>query len=64
VALNDSTPGAGFAQALAERLASIASKVPAVQKGAKVVASLPWSEDQATAAMKAAAPCPAKAAAG
>ncbi|MEY9852459.1 D-alanyl-D-alanine carboxypeptidase [Leifsonia sp. EB41] len=64
VALNDSTPGAGFAQALAERLASIASKVPAVQKGAKVVATLPWSEDQATAAMKAAAPCPAKTAAG
>ncbi|MEY9952174.1 serine hydrolase domain-containing protein [Leifsonia sp. EB34] len=64
VALNDSTPGAGFAQALAQRLASIVSKVPAVQKGAKVVASLPWSEDQAAAAMKAAAPCPTKPAAG
>ncbi|CAM5433944.1 serine hydrolase domain-containing protein [Leifsonia shinshuensis] len=60
VALNDSTPGAGFAQSLAERLASIVSKVPAAQQGAKVVASLPWSEDQAAAAMKAAAPCPAK----
>lgn len=57
-ALNNSTPGAGFAQALAQRLASIVSKVPAVQKGAKGVASLPWSEDQAVAAMKAAAPCP------
>jgi D-alanyl-D-alanine carboxypeptidase len=64
VAVNDSTPGADFAQALAERLASIVSKVPAVQKGAKVVASLPWSEDQAAAAMKALAPCPAKPAAG
>jgi D-alanyl-D-alanine carboxypeptidase len=64
VALNNSTPGAGFVQSLAERLASIVSKVPAAQKGAKAVASLPWSEDQAAAAMKAAAPCPAKPAAG
>lgn len=64
VALNDSTPGAGFAQAFAQRLASIVSKVPAVQKGAKTVASLPWSEDQALAAMKASAPCPTKPAAG
>jgi D-alanyl-D-alanine carboxypeptidase len=61
-AVNNSTPGAGFVQALAQRLASIVSKVPAVQKGAKPVASLPWSEEQAAAAMKAAAPCPAKAA--
>lgn len=60
VALNNSTPGAGFAQALVERLASIVSKVPAVQKGAKTVASLPWSEGQATAEMKASAPCPAE----
>ncbi|WP_295125117.1 serine hydrolase [uncultured Leifsonia sp.] len=58
-AVNNSTPGAGFAQALAQRLASIVSKVPAAQKGAKAVAALPWSEDQAVAAMKAAAPCPA-----
>ena len=56
--INNSTPGAGFAQALAQRLASIVSKAPAVQKGAKPIASLPWSEDQAVAAMKAAAPCP------
>jgi D-alanyl-D-alanine carboxypeptidase len=61
-AVNNSTPGAGFAQALAQRLASIVSKVPAVQKGAKPVASLPWSEDQAVAAMKATAPCPLTAA--
>ena len=64
VALNDSTPGADFARAVSERLASIVSKVPAVQKGAKVVTPLPWSEDQAAAAMKAMAPCPTKPAAG
>lgn len=64
VALNNSTPGAGFAQALAQRLASIASKLPADQKGAKVVAALPWSEQQTVEAMTKAAPCPAKKAAG
>ncbi len=58
--LNNSTPGTGFAQALAQRLAAIVSKVPATQKGAKVVASLPWSEQQATDAMTQSAPCPAK----
>lgn len=61
VALNNSTPGANFAQALAQRLASIVSKVPADQKGLKVVASLPWSEQQAVDAMAASAPCPAPA---
>lgn len=61
VALNNSTPGAGFAQALAQRLASIASKVPAATKGAKVVEALPWSEQQAVDAMTTSAPCPAKA---
>jgi D-alanyl-D-alanine carboxypeptidase len=60
VALNNSTPGAAFARALAQRLASIASKVPAETKGAKVVESLPWSEQQMTDEMKKAAPCPAK----
>lgn len=60
VALNNSTPGAGFAQALAQRLASIASKLPADQKGAKVVPALPWSEQQTVEAMTKAAPCPAK----
>lgn len=61
VALNNSTPGAGFAQALAQRFASIASKVPAVEKGAKVVAALPWSEEQTVDAMTKSAPCPAPA---
>ncbi|MBW8872053.1 MAG: beta-lactamase family protein [Leifsonia sp.] len=60
VALNNSTPGAGFAQLLAQRLASIVSKTPAKQKGAKVVASLPWSEQQTVDAMAKSAPCPAK----
>ncbi|MDR6972282.1 serine hydrolase domain-containing protein [Leifsonia shinshuensis] len=60
VALNNSTPGAGFAQLLAQRLASIVSKVPPAQKGAKTVASLPWSEQQTIDAMAKAAPCPAK----
>lgn len=57
VALNNSTPGAEFAQSLAQRLASIVSKVPADQKGVKVVGSLPWSEQQAATAMKTSAPC-------
>lgn len=60
VALNNSTPGAGFAQSLAQRLASIVSKVPPAQKGSKAVAALPWNEQQTVDAMKKAAPCPAK----
>ncbi|WP_348789519.1 serine hydrolase domain-containing protein [Leifsonia sp. NPDC080035] len=58
LALNNSTAGPGFAQALAERFASIVSKVPADKKGAKVVASLPWSEQQAVDTMTKASPCP------
>jgi D-alanyl-D-alanine carboxypeptidase len=61
VALNNSTPGAGFAQLLAQRLSSIVSKVPAAAKGTKVVDALPWSEAQTVDAMTKAAPCPAKA---
>ena len=60
VALNNSTPGPAFAQLLAQRLASIVSKTPAKEKGAKVVASLPWSEQQAVDGMTKSAPCPAK----
>ena len=60
VALNNSTPGPVFAQLLAQRLASIVSKVPAEQKGAKVVASLPWSEAQMVDSMTKSAPCPPK----
>ncbi|WP_460633250.1 serine hydrolase domain-containing protein [Leifsonia lichenia] len=58
VALNNSTPGPAFAQYLAQRLASIASKAPAKAKGAKVVAGLPWSEAQMTEAMGKTVPCP------
>jgi D-alanyl-D-alanine carboxypeptidase len=61
VALNNSTPGAGFAQALAQRFASIVSKVPAATKGEKVVEALPWSEEQTVDAMTRSAPCPATA---
>ena len=60
VALNNSTAGGAFVQYLAQRLASIVSKVPAAQKGGKVVAGLPWSEAQVTDAMTKAAPCPPK----
>ena len=45
---------------LAQRLASIASKLPPKQKGTKAVASLPWSEQQTIDAMAKTAPCPAK----
>lgn len=58
VALNNSTPGPAFAQYLAQRLASIASKAPAKVKGAKVVAGLPWSEAQMADAMAKTVPCP------
>lgn len=57
-----STPGAAFAMSLAQRLASIVSKVPAKEKGAKVVATLPWSEDQMVADMAARGVCAVKAA--
>ncbi|MFP3380421.1 hypothetical protein SB767_29315, partial [Bacillus sp. SIMBA_069] len=60
VALNNSTPGATFARLLAQRLASIVSKVPPAQKGAKTIATLPWSEQQTIDALAKAAPCPAK----
>lgn len=59
VALNNSSAGAGFARELAQQLASIASKAPA-KAGKKAVVALPWSEEQAVAAMKAAAVCPPK----
>ena len=57
VMLNNSTAGAGFAEALAERFVSIAAQAP-VAGGAKAPGlELPWSEDQATAAMQAGAVC-------
>ena len=56
VMLNNSSAGATFARELAQQLASIASKAPA-KAGEKAVIGLPWSEDQAVAAMKASAVC-------
>jgi D-alanyl-D-alanine carboxypeptidase len=58
VALNNSTSGEAFVQALAQRLISIAGKAPAKEKGAKVVTGLPWSEEQATADLTKYTVCP------
>ncbi|WP_431278797.1 serine hydrolase domain-containing protein [Leifsonia poae] len=58
IALNNSTSGEAFVQALAQRLVSIVAKAPAKAKGAKVVTGLPWSEEQAVAAIKASTVCP------
>jgi D-alanyl-D-alanine carboxypeptidase len=60
VALNNSTPGPGYIQALAQRLASIVAKVPAKQAGAKTVATLPWSEQQQIDQLAKTAPCAPK----
>jgi D-alanyl-D-alanine carboxypeptidase len=60
VALNNSTPGPGYIQALAQRLASIVAKVPAKQAGAKTVATLPWSEQQQVDLLAKNAPCAPK----
>ncbi|MFF1572677.1 serine hydrolase domain-containing protein [Leifsonia sp. NPDC058292] len=57
VALNNSSSGEVFIQSLAQRLISIAAKAPAKQKGAKVVAGLPWSEEQAVAELKRSTVC-------
>lgn len=56
VALNNSSARAGFAQDLAQQLASIAAKAPA-KSGKQAPVALPWSEAQAVTAMKAAAVC-------
>ena len=58
VALNNSTSGEAFIQALTQRLVSIVAKAPAEEKGAKVVTGLPWSEEQAVAALQASTVCP------
>ncbi|MFI5059929.1 MAG: serine hydrolase domain-containing protein [Actinomycetales bacterium] len=57
-ALNNSTSGKAFAQALAEQLISIVAKVPAKQPGAKVISPLPWSEDQAATNLQKSTVCP------
>jgi D-alanyl-D-alanine carboxypeptidase len=58
VALNNSTSGEAFIQALTQRLVSIVAKAPAKEKGAKVVTGLPWSEEQAVAALQTSTVCP------
>ncbi|WP_223692981.1 serine hydrolase domain-containing protein [Leifsonia poae] len=60
VALNNSTPGVAFIQALAQRLVSIAAKAPVTQKGTKAVTGLPWSEDQTVAELARTASCTPK----
>ena len=55
VMLNNSTAGKGFAQQLAMQLASIASKAPAAGGATAPVLELPWSAEQATAALQAGA---------
>lgn len=56
VMLNNSSPGAEFAQTLARQLASIASKAPATKGSAPVIA-LPWSSEQAAADLTGLAVC-------
>lgn len=57
VMLNNSTVGANFALQLAERLASVASKLPAVEGAKTPSIELPWSEEQMAEALTAAAIC-------
>jgi D-alanyl-D-alanine carboxypeptidase len=57
VMLNNSNAGAGFVEDLAQRLASVVSKVPASGNETAPLLELPWSEDQTVQAMQAAAVC-------
>lgn len=58
VALNNSTPGAGFVREVAFALASIASKAEPAAGGERPLIELPWSVDQATARMQELSVCP------
>lgn len=67
VMLNNSSSGAALAQHLAQRLASIASKLPATKGESAPLIEVPWSESQMVQAMqkeavcqKPATPAPAK----
>lgn len=57
VMLNNSTAGSGFAQLLAMKLAAIAAKSPPAEGEELPVVGLPWSEEQMTEQMTAAAVC-------
>ncbi|GAB3123202.1 serine hydrolase domain-containing protein [Glaciibacter psychrotolerans] len=58
VMLNDSTAGANFAYSLALQLASIAAVQPAVKGQKAPELAVPWSAEDAVAAMQAAGVCP------
>ena len=57
VMLNNSTAGAGFAQLLAMKLAAIAAKTPPADGKELPAVGLPWSEEQMTEQLAAAAVC-------
>lgn len=57
VMLNNSTAGKGFARQLAMQLASIAAMAPAAQGETAPLLELPWSAEQAVAALQAGAVC-------
>ncbi|TFD29616.1 serine hydrolase domain-containing protein [Cryobacterium cryoconiti] len=58
VVFNNSTSGRGFAEAVARRLAAVAASAPARGDGPAPRLDLPWSEEQAAEAIRAAAVCP------
>ncbi|MBG6238623.1 D-alanyl-D-alanine carboxypeptidase [Mycetocola sp. CAN_C7] len=57
VMLNNSTAGAGFARLVAMKLAAIAAKAPPVDGEKLPAVGLPWSEEQMTEQLAAAAVC-------
>lgn len=57
VMLNNSTAGKGFARQLAMQLASIAAMAPAAEGETAPTMELPWSAEQAVAALQAGAVC-------
>jgi D-alanyl-D-alanine carboxypeptidase len=57
VMLNNSTAGVPFVQALAQRLASIGSAIPAARAAEAPPLELPWSEEDMAATLRAAAVC-------
>ena len=58
VMVNDSSAGAEFAFALAQRLAAIAAEAPAVNGRQNTQSELPWTAKEATVQMRTNAVCP------
>ena len=58
IALNNSTPGAGFVREVAFALASVASKADPASGRERPLVELPWSVDQAMAKMNELGICP------